>query len=220
MADADRSHGAADAAGESGDARAARLVARFYEQPRELARFSCVQGSSLPPPFAELLDHASHMTVAMERFYGGPVSVEVLAVRDNDGAAADGREWYEREIVLRVDDGQVVQHGIVRIDLGRVSSGVANDIRAGRAPLGRLLIAAGMLREVQRVALLAVDIGPRLAAAFGVGQPDARGARQTFGRVAEIALDGVPAVELLEIVAPGPLPKVLRSRRLRRARRY
>jgi hypothetical protein len=32
---------------------------------------------------------------------------------------------------------------------------------------------------------------------------------QTFGRVAEIALDGVSAVELLEIVAPGPLPKVL-----------
>lgn len=209
MADADRSGGDGGASGEAGDARAVRLVARFHEQPQEFARFSSVQGAALPPPFAELLDHASHMTVAMERFYGGPVSVEVLAVHEGDGAAADGRDWYEREIVLRTADGQVVQHGIVRIDLARVSPRVAGDIRAGRAPLGRVLIAAGMLRDVQRVGLLRVDIGPHLEAALGPERPGAGPARQTFGRVAEIALDGVPAVELLEIVAPGPLPKVL-----------
>jgi hypothetical protein len=213
MRDSDRAsdRGGAEAGAEgSGDeARALRLVSQFYEPTEEFARLFSVKGSALPPPFAELLDHASHMTVAMERFYGGPVSVTVLAVHDASGAAADGRDWYEREILLRAANGQVVQHGIVRIDLKRVSAEVAGQIRAGQVPLGRVLIAAGMLLEVQRVRLLRVESGPRLRAAFGPEDPGPRTAPQTFGRVAEIALDGVSAVELLEIVAPGPLPKVL-----------
>ena len=67
-----------------------------------------------------------------------------------------------------------------------------------------------MLLEVQRVGLLRVDIGPQLQAILGPEGKEGMPARETFGRVAEIAVDGVPAVELLEIVAPGPLPKVLR----------
>ena len=205
----DRGGSEAGASGAADEARALRLVTRFYDPTEEFARLCSVEGSALPPPFAELLDHASHMTVAMERFYGGPVSVAVLAVHDASGAAADGRDWYEREILLRAADGRVVQHGIVRIDLERVSAEVAGQIRAGQVPLGRVLIAAGMLLEVQRVGLLRVESGPRLRAVFGVEDSGPGTACQTFGRVAEIALDGVSAVELLEIVAPGPLPKVL-----------
>ncbi len=196
--------------GATDQARAERLAALFHRPPTAFARFVCVRGAALPPPFAELLDHASHMTVAMERLYGSPVSVEVLAVHDADAGAAAGRGWYEREILLRTADGRVVQHGIVRIDLSRVSAHVSGLIRAGEAPLGRVLIEAGMLREVQRVGLLRVEIGPLLEAVLGSGDAGAVPARETFGRVAEIALDGVSAVELLEIVAPGPLPKVLR----------
>ena len=191
-------------------ARAEGLVALFHHPVTAFARFVSVQGTALPPPFAELLDHASHMTVVMERFYGGPVSVEVLAVHDDDGGSAAGRAWYEREILLHSSGGRIVQHGIVRIDLERVSAQVSDEIRARRAPLGRVLIAAGMLLEVQRVGLLRVDIGPQLQAILGPEGNECMPARETFGRVAEIALDGVPAVELLEIVAPGPLPKVLR----------
>ncbi|MEI6239107.1 MAG: hypothetical protein WCR51_01840 [Planctomycetia bacterium] len=190
-------------------ARAERLIALFHRPTAGFARVSPVEGSALPPPFAGLLDHASHMTVAMERFYKGPVSVAILAVHDLEDGSANGRTWYEREILLRTADGQVVQHGIVRIDLGCVSSRVAAEIRDGQTPLGHVLIAAGLLLEVQRVGLIRVDIGPQLGALFGPGGPDSDPARQTFGRVAEITLDGVPAVELLEIVAPGPLPKVL-----------
>jgi len=189
--------------------RALDLVRLFAEPGPGFATFRHVSRDEVPEPARSLLDHTSHMTVAMERFYGGPVSVAVLAVHDASGAAADGRDWYEREILLRAANGQVVQHGIVRIDLTRVSAEVAVQIRAGRVPLGRVLIAAGMLLEVQRVGLLRVESGPRLRAAFGPEDPGPRTACQTFGRVAEIALDGVPAVELLEIVAPGPLPKVL-----------
>lgn len=190
--------------------RAERLVALFHRPSSAFARFTAVHGSALPPPFAGLLDHASHMTVAMERLYGGPVSVEVLAFHDADGDSVNGRAWYEREILLRTADGQVVQHGIVRIDLGRVSPRVSAEIRAGQTPLGRVLIAAGMLLEVQRVGMLRVDIGPHLREVFGSTGAGTAPACETFGRVAEIAIDGVPAVELLEIVAPGPLPKVLR----------
>jgi hypothetical protein len=59
------------------------------------------------------------------------------------------------------------------------------------------------------VGLLRVEIGPELHALLGPRSSPIVAANETFGRVAEIALNGVPAVELLEIVAPGPLPKVL-----------
>ena len=149
------------------------------------------------------------MTVAMERFYGGPVGVVVVAEHAAGGGAEDREAWYEREILLRAADGRIVQHGIVRIDLDCVPQAVAGEIRAGRTPLGRVLIAAGMLLKVHRVGLLAVDPGPELRVLLGTDDPPAGDAPQAFGRVAEIAVNGVPAVELLEIVAPGPLPKVL-----------
>jgi len=194
-------------AGATDVARANSLAALFHEPAAAFARFEPVAAVAVPEPFRTLLDHASHMTVAMERFYGGPVGLVVAAVHDK---SADDRGWYEREIILRDAVGRVVQHGIVRIDLGRVPAAAAGDIRGGRAPLGRILIAAGMLREVQRVGLLGVEIGPELRTFFVAEGAGPAPATQTFGRVAAIALDGEPAVELLEIVAPGPLPKVLR----------
>jgi len=195
--------------GEGHVERAERLAALFHPYPDRFARFHAVADRPIPPPFRELLDHASHMTVAMERFYGGSVGVVVVAEHAAGGGAEDGRSWYEREILLRVADERIVQHGIVRIDLACVSPAVAAEIRAGRTPLGRVLIAAGMLLEVQRVGLLAVEPGPELQAMFAPDVAPGGEARHTFGRVAEIAVNGVPAVELLEIVAPGPLPKVL-----------
>lgn len=195
--------------GAGDSARAELLATRFHPQPARFASFRAVPGEALPQPFRELLDHASHMTVAMERFYGGPVGVVIVAEHVAGGGAEDREAWYEREILLRMADGRIVQHGIVRIDLGRVPQPVAAEIRAGRAPLGRVLITAGMLLKVHRVGLLAVDPGRELRALLDPDGPPEGDATQTFGRVAEIAVNGVPAVELLEIVAPGPLPKVL-----------
>ncbi|MFM8433955.1 MAG: hypothetical protein ACKOBP_01215 [Planctomycetia bacterium] len=189
--------------------RAERLAAVFHPHPMRFARFRAVPAAEMPQPFRELLDHASHMTVAMERFYGGPVGVVVVAEHAGGGGAEDGRAWYEREILLRAADGRIVQHGVVRIDLACVPPAVAAEIRAGRTPLGRVLIAAKMLLEVQRVGLLSIEPGPELQALFAPDVPPGGDALHTFGRVAEIAVNGVPAVELLEIVAPGPLPKVL-----------
>jgi chorismate-pyruvate lyase len=174
--------------------RGLRLVRIFHPDPGEFGRLVAVGATDVPPEPRGLLDHNAHMTVAMERRHGGPVGLRVVGERSADACGAAGN-WYAREILLVGPHGSVVQHGIVRIDLDAVGPAVAAAIRAGRIPLGRILLAAGLLLEVQRVALLAVDPGPHLRALLG----GATGS--VYGRVAEIVVNGRPAVELLEIVA-------------------
>ena len=65
-----------------------------------------------------------------------------------------------------------------------------------KVPIGRVLIDAGMLRDVHDVGLVEVVPGAGLA---GLLEMDDR-RRCTYGRVAEISLAGRPALELLEIV--------------------
>jgi chorismate-pyruvate lyase len=172
--------------------RALSLVREFCPEPAGFGRFQERKSDAVPEPARRLLDHHSHMTVAMERFHGVPVGLRIVAERP---AAAGNR--YAREILLVRGDGRVVQHGIVRLDLGAVPPDTAAAIRAGRAPLGRILIDAGLLCDVQRIGLLEVAVGPHLATLLGIPE-----AAVAFGRVAEIRVGGALAVELLEIVAP------------------
>ena len=188
--------------------RARGLAGLFCSPVERFGLFRSVRAECVPEPFRGLLDHHSHMTVAMERFHGTAVGLRIAAVLDGSAAAGIGDgtpAGYAREILLLGPGGRVVQHGIVRIDLTAVGPGVAAAIRAGQTPLGRILIDAGLLREVQRVELLEVQPGPHLAGLFGgdaaAGAASA-GGRATFGRVAEISLNGRAAVELLETVAP------------------
>jgi len=178
--------------GHDGVARAVDLTGVFHAVPAEFAVFSTVISESVPARPRQLLAHRGHMTEAMERCHGGPVGLRVVARRDE----ASGR--YAREILLTAPSGRVVQHGIVRIDLARLAPDTAAAIRAERTPLGRILIAAGLMCVVDDVQLLRVEPGPRLRTLVG----DVPGG--TFGRVAEIKLDGSPAIELLEIVAAEP----------------
>jgi chorismate-pyruvate lyase len=131
------------------------------------------------------------MTLAMERFHGGPVQLIVAARRDCD----DGR--YAREILLTGPDGRIVQYGIVRIALDRLPIATATAIRLESEPLGRILTSAGLLCDVHDVHVLRVVSGPDFASIMG--SPDGA---ETFGRVATIRLDSQPIIELLEIVAP------------------
>ncbi len=175
--------------------RGLRLVRIFHPRPADFGRLRPIDGGSMPQAARDLLDHRQHMTVAMERRHGGPVALRVVAERA-DGDPGDAAAGYAREILLLGPDGAVVQHGIVRLDLGAVDREVAVAIRAGKIPLGRILIGAGLLLEVQRVRLLEVEPGPHLQGLFGGASGPA------WGRVAEISVNGRPAVELLEIVAP------------------
>ena len=165
----------------------------FHPSGEDFAAVQPVAAAAMPAAFRTLLDHASHMTVAMERHHGGPVTLQVVQVASG---AADGR-GYAREILLARDDGMVVQYGIVRLDLSAVDAATAAAIRAAEVPLGRLLIEAGLLRDVHNVRLLEVTPGVALCQLFG-----REGCRPTFGRVAEISLAGRPAIELFEVAAP------------------
>ena len=170
-------------------ARAAALVELFVRPTTEWGEVLRVPPADVPQPFRSLLDHDSHMTVAMERHHGGPVGLRIVAERAGPGDA------YAREIVLTGPHGDVVQFGIVRLDMSAVAAETAARIRAGDSPLGRVLLDAGALCTVGDVQLLRVEPGPHLERLIGP--------RPTFGRVATIAVAGRPAVELLEVVATG-----------------
>jgi hypothetical protein len=181
-------------AGRDAASRARDLVGVFHAERAAFGSFAEVSSDRLPSGPLQLLDHTSHMTVAMERFHGGPVGLRVVDRREE----AAGR--YAREILLTRPDGRIVQHGIVRIDLASLTAEVATAIRGEATPLGRILLNAGLLGDVCDVQLLEILPGPHLASLF---KPDAAATAPTFGRVAEIHLGGSPAIELLEIIAPG-----------------
>ncbi|MFM7034417.1 MAG: hypothetical protein ACKOYJ_04375 [Planctomycetia bacterium] len=171
--------------------RASRMLGCFHSEWDRFAVIRSVVGADVPEPYRTLLDHRSHMTVAMERHHGWPVRLRVVRV-----ASGDETGRYAREILLEGPDGEIVQYGIVKLDLAAVDAAIAAAIRTADVPLGRLLVDSGMLREVHRVSLFEVEPGPELGRLMGCG------GRRTYGRVAEISLSGRPAVELLEIAAP------------------
>ncbi len=172
--------------------RALRLVQVFYADTKQFASFESIGSHDMPVGPRALLAHSNHMTLAMERFHGGPVGLIVVDRQHCE----DGR--YAREILLTAPDGRTVQYGIVRIDLSSLPEATAWAIQVESEPLGRILTKAGLLCDVHDVELLRVEFGPSFAAFFGNQH-----APDTFGRVATIGLEGRPIIELLEIVAPG-----------------
>jgi hypothetical protein len=184
--------------------RAAALVQLFCSLDDFGVLRSAAPGE-VPEPARSLLDHRSHMTVAMERFHGSDVRLRVVAKSGDGCGQRPNNGWYAREILLETEAGTIVQHGIVRIDLTHLDPEAAAAIREARRPLGRILIEAGMLREVHGVKLLEIMPGPHLRDLFRLTVPrsaETAEAMPVYGRVADIQLDGRPAVELLEIVAP------------------
>lgn len=171
--------------------RGRELVEVFHSSVDHFGELRPILPEQLPKSARALLDHTSHMTVAMERFHGSPVGLRVVQRTD----ALTG--YYAREILLHLADGRVVQHGIVRIDLERLPPDVAAAIRNESTPLGRILLDAGLHCDVHDVQLLSIATGPWLAKLF-----QAPSNATTFGRVARIGLAGQPVIELLEILAP------------------
>jgi hypothetical protein len=168
------------------------LFALFPPSPGDdLPAGEAVAAADVPPPYSTLLVHEHHMTVTVEAYHGDLVDVRILA-RHQDGAS------YARQILLALHTtGQVVQFGIVRINLALCSPAVTEEIVAGRTPLGRILIRNNVLRRIEPTAYLRVLPGNTMTAWFGLERP-----QPTYGRLALIHCNGLPAVELLEIVAP------------------
>jgi chorismate-pyruvate lyase len=167
------------------------LLALFYRDPAEFGTWEAVEADAMPEPYRRLLAHDQHMTVTVEAFHGSLVDVQVLAVRTDPPN-------YARQILLRrQSDGRVVQFGIVRLNLQYLSPDVRAQIERQEAPLGRILIEHGVLREIRLQALWRIEPASPLAAWLEAPPNTA-----TYGRTAVIECDGEPAIELLEVVAP------------------
>ena len=172
--------------------RAAGLIGLFCPDLASFGAITAVAAGDLPDVDRQLLDHRSHMTVTMERHHACRLDVRVVA--EQKVAEGSGTR-YAREILLVRPDGQVVQYGIVRIDLAAVDAATAAAIRRAAVPLGRILIEAGLLCDVHRVSLVQIEPGPHLRGVIAAVGP-------LSGRVAEILVGGQPAIELLVVVVP------------------
>jgi hypothetical protein len=150
-----------------------------------------VSASMLPEPYCALLNHTKHMTVTVEKYFRDPVEV-VVEDWDQDG------DFYCRRILLRTKtQGQFVQFGVVRIDLGMLTEPVREQILGQRLPLGRVLIEHNVLTNVKPVAFLKVSLGPQLTTAFDCPYP-----ATTYARIGQISANGRPAIDVLEVLRP------------------
>lgn len=167
------------------------LLGLFYPTPDVLGTFQEVVSADLPEPYGRLLDHSEHMTITVEAHHGSPVDVEVLSTHLTP-------THYSRRILLRrCTDRRVVQFGIVRLNTSYLDDAVRTEIESQQTPLGRILIQHGVLRDVRLLSLWRIEPGEDLCRHFGLTAPV-----PCYGRTALIYCNTVPAVELLEIVAP------------------
>ncbi len=167
------------------------LARLFYPSLDRLGQFEEVAASELPERYRRQLSHDEHMTVTLESFYGGPVDVAVLQKKVTD-------THYARKILLlRRNDGLVVQYGIMRVNLAYLDGAVRAQIESEATPLGRILIQHNVLRQIQLDALWRVMPAADLSGLFNLET-----SAVTYARTALIKVQGEPAVELVEIVRP------------------
>ena len=168
------------------------LLDEFYGDPighAQLGQFEAL--TSVPRPYDSLLDHHKHMTVTVESHYGQEVDVHVHRCEKKG-------DWYAREITLvTTESRKIVMFGIVRLHTTAFDQEVWRQIESQRIPLGRVLIEHNVMREVQLHGLWKVHAGPSLASLMHLRIGDV-----LYGRTALIFCDSLPAIELLEIVAP------------------
>ena len=171
-------------------AKVVRLMLAFFgDSEVPLAR--AIDAAAVPAPYRSLLVHSGHMTEALERHYGGALSVHPYRIR-REG------DIYGRRIDLTAAGLDApVMTGIMIFNLALVGATVRDEIVQAASPLGEILIRHRILRRVKPDAFLKFDPRDPLVARFGRPAP-----RPAYGRLATIDCDGRPAVDLLEIVRP------------------
>ena len=163
----------------------------LFPAGRDRPGLTPVAPEEMPEPYRSLLVHTHHMTVTVEGFYGQPVTVTVLdAVRRG--------EVYGRKILLSLKETrEVVQFGIIEVDLAALSEHVRAEIVAGKTPLGRVLIQNDVLRSIRPLGFYRVELDAAMCLWFGLREP-----QTTYGRLGVIFTGDRPAIEVLEILAP------------------
>ena len=168
-----------------------RLASLFYDHLAALGRFSPVAADGLPQRYRSLLAHNDHMTVRLEALHGSLVDVQALAEWRDDASYA------RNSLLTRQSDGAVLQFGIMRIWLADLPTTARDEITVQQLPLGRVLVAHDVLREVELIALWQIEPGPALRRHLS-----AAAGQVVYGRSAQILVEGRPTVQMLEIVAP------------------
>jgi chorismate-pyruvate lyase len=168
---------------------ASRLASLFFSHLDDLGRFEPVAVDDLPPDCRRLLAHHDHMTVALESFHNSLVDVHALAEWRDDSSYA------RCSLLSRQSDNAIVQFGIMRIWLTDLPPAAQREITDEKLPLGRVLIAHNLLREVEVIALWRITPGPALQQHLEL--PDQS---PIYGRSAQILVDHRPTVQVLEIV--------------------
>lgn len=152
-------------------------------------QFELIAESKLPEPYRRLLAHRQHMTTTLRDHYAGDIALHVL-----EHGFAQG--WYRRVIKLTLTPGgAIVELGIVAMDMGKLPAAVQDAIRERKRPLGDILCASNVLREITPRWYLRIPGGAANLAPWGVSFD-----HDVFGRVGIMHCDGHPAIELLEIV--------------------
>lgn len=133
-------HGATDHAGEvtaelTPDSVVGNIASALLIAPWQL---QAVAAGDLPEPARVLLDHACGMTQSLETRWGEAMTLRVHAQRDMN-------DRLYRLVALRgAQSGRIREIAAIGIWLGRLPSGIVDDVRAGQHPLGRLLADAGI----------------------------------------------------------------------------
>lgn len=166
-----------------------RICAGLDDAAAAHLQFDLVDELALPSPYRGLLAHKQHMTSTLREHYGGEIALQVLA-----HCFAEG--WYRRVIQLTLAaTGAIVELGIVAMDLGKLPSDVQESIRERKRPLGDILMASNLLREITPRWFVRI---PGSAANLSPWRTNFD--RDIFGRVGVMHVDRHPAIELLEIV--------------------
>jgi len=165
------------------------LTRLYYASIDELAAFREVDEADLPPVYHMLLAHHQHMTVTLEAHNGCPVEVGVFQSRVSN-------TLYTRKVVLRrITDDAVVLFGIVRITRSLLAPDILAEIEAESTPLGTILIRKNVYRDVRLLSLWEITPAKELREIFGSDRSEL-----LYGRSALMYCDGMPVIELLEIV--------------------
>ena len=154
-----------------------------------ISSYTAAPAESLEEPFRTLLVHHDHMTEVLFAYHGRAVCLQVLR-RTQDA------DTYTRFIILTAQDsGQVIETGIVRINLDLLSGPVRQEITDAKKPLGSILIEHDVLRRIEPKWYFRLESSCPMLDHFGSG------VRRACGRVGLIHCDHQPAIELLEVVA-------------------
>ncbi len=154
-----------------------------------ISSYTAVAAESLEEPFRKLLVHHDHMTEVLFAYHGRAVCLHVLR-------RAQDADTYTRFIKLAAHDSeQVIETGVVRINLGLLSAPVRQEVLAATKPLGSILIEHDVLRRIEPKWYFRLESSCPMLDHFGSS------VQQAYGRVGLIHCDHQPAIELLEVVA-------------------